>query len=463
MLIWLLALLLFALTVTLGYYQGAVRLLVSLVGLFVAALLAFPLVPATQFIAPLVGVKGTFWSWALPPLINFLVLYLIGIGVAEFVHRKVQLHYKYRADDVTRLRWERLNERLGACVGLVMGGVWLLLLGLGVYVAGYPTVQLSSDDNASGFYRFLNMARRDLRAAGLDKAVSRFDPTPAKFYEASDILGLVYNNPILISRVALYPPFLLTGDRPEFQEIANDKDFMSMLLSKSDIAQIINNPKTQTVINNREILQEMSQQDLKDLRTYLETGKSPKYDEEKILGRWQIDLYATLAQEKKKKPDMSVTEMRRLKKQAELMSNISFIATTDNKAILKVDLTEQQKQLLQAAQAPAAVVPVAAPTQPTMSPEMARRYGLNPGGDQRRLGPGQPVAAPPTPVPAKPNPNALTQPVFSAQGSWKREGDTYQISMQDEKGKQQSGAALAEEDKLTLNLPAMALVLVKAG
>jgi hypothetical protein len=56
----------------------------------------------------------------------------------------------------------------------------------------------------------------------------------------------------------------------------------------------------------------------------------------------------------------------------------------------------------------------------------------------------------------------LTQLVFSAQGSWKQEGDKYQVSMQDEKGKQQTAEAAAEADKLTLNLPAVALVLAKA-
>jgi hypothetical protein len=100
-----------------------------------------------------------------------------------------------------------------------------------------------------------------------------------------------------------------------------------------------------------------------------------------------------------------------------------------------------------------------------MSPEMARRYGLNPGGNQpgRRPGPGQSAPTPLTPAAAsKPNPNVLTQPIFSAQGSWKHESDKYQVSMQDEKGKQQTGEVVAEEDKLTLHLPSMTLVLAKA-
>jgi len=56
----------------------------------------------------------------------------------------------------------------------------------------------------------------------------------------------------------------------------------------------------------------------------------------------------------------------------------------------------------------------------------------------------------------------LRQPIFSAQGSWKREADKYQVTMQDEKGKQQTGEAVAEEDKLTLGFPSMTLVLAKA-
>src|SRR2546421_6029114 len=33
--------------------------------------------------------------------------------------------------------------------------------------------------------------------------------------------------------------------------------------------------------------------DLKDLRAFLETGRSAKYDDEKILGRWNLDRKST--------------------------------------------------------------------------------------------------------------------------------------------------------------------------
>ncbi len=457
MLIWILALVLFGLIGVLGFYQGAIRFLVSAAGFVAALFLAVPLALITKFLVPLIGVTGNFWPWALPLLVGFLLVYGIGIGLSFFVHRKVEHYFKYRAEDVVRIRWERLNQRIGLCLGMVAGGVWFVALGLGIYVAGYPTVQLSSD-GTSGLYRMLNMARNDLQATGLDKTVARFDPAPANYYRISDILGLLYNNPILVSRLSQYPPFLLTGEKTEFQAIANDKDFMNMLLSKADIAQIVDHANTKAVLANPEILLEFAQQDLKDIQTYLETGKSPKYDDERILGRWTIDLYSTIAQEKKRRPDITTTEMNKLKKQAQLLSNVAFVATTDNKAILKVELTEQQKQLLQAPPAAAATEPPGgAGAGAGMSPELAQRYGLNPN---QRGGPRRPGAPTPQPV-ARPAAPTFTQLVFSAQGSWKKEGDNYVLALQDEKNQGQKAEAIADGERLTIRHPALTLVLAK--
>ncbi len=211
-----------------------------------------------------------------------------------------------------------------------MGAVWLFLLGLVIYVAGYLTVQVTTDQAESLPVRLMSQARQDLSATGLDKAVAPFDPMPPRYYEASDILGLIYQNPVLLNRLSQYPTFLLLGDRPEFQELAKDAEFNQMLLSKGDVAQIFRHPQVQAVFQNREIVQEFLSQDLGDLRTYLETGVSPRYEEEKILGKWRLDPYPTMAQERKRHPDMSSTQMRRLKLvMTEIMPAVSVIATTD--------------------------------------------------------------------------------------------------------------------------------------
>jgi hypothetical protein len=129
--------------------------------------------------------------------------------------------------------------------------------------------------------------------------VAKFDPTPPSFYEAADVVGLVYRNPLLQSRLSGYPALLPMEERTEFQELAGDKDFIELFQRQEPITRVLNHPRVQALAKNSDIVQEIARLDLRDLRQYLETGISPKYEEEKILGRWRLDLNATLADLKK--------------------------------------------------------------------------------------------------------------------------------------------------------------------
>lgn len=456
MLIWILALILFAIAGACGYKLGAVRFGVSLIGLIVAAALAVPLGPYVKPLVGLVGVKDPLWSIVLPPLVVFLLIYGVFLGLSFFVHRKVEWFYKYNADDSQRFGWERVNRAVGLWVGLATGAVWLFLFGLVIYVAGHPAVQLVSDDTNSKVLRLLSQGRQDLKSTGLEKAVAPFDFAPSRYYEASDILGLLYQNPILAGRVSQYPTFLLLGDRPEFQELANDTELNQMLLSKSDAMAIFKHPKVQAIVQNQEIMQELASQDLQDLRTYLETGISPKYEEERILGKWKLDPYPTMAQERKRNPDMSSTQMRRLKAiMTEIMPAVSVVATTDKKVVVKAEgVGDRLTQLFQPPPPPPTTEPQAAAVQ-GMSPDLAARYNLNRG---RSAAP-PPVAAP---APSAPKSTPIPYMVRSAQGVWERHGDRYQLSVQDDQGKSQSLEATADEDRLTVVTPNVILVFAKA-
>lgn len=460
MLIWIMALILFAIAGACGYKLGAVRFGVSLVGLIIAAALALPLAPYMRPLVGMMGMKNPLWAVVLPPLLVFLLVYAVFIGLSFFVHRKVELYYKYRTDDTQRFMWERLNRAIGLFVGLAMGVVWLLLIGAVIYGSGYLAVQLVSDDTDSAYLRFLSKGRQDLQTTGLDKAVAPLDPMPPRFYEASDILGLIYQNPILLSRLAQYPTFLLLGDRPEFQEIASDTGFNQMLLSKADAVTIAQHPKFQAIVQNSEIMNELLAQDLKDLRAYLETGISPRYEEERILGKWRLDPYATMAQERKRDPEMTSTEMRRLKHvMTEIMPTVAVVATTDKKVTIRADgVADKLTQLFNPAQVRPAVDPsqAGAAPMPQMSPDLAQRYGVAGGRGQVR--PPGPAAA----APAAQKPVPIPYMVLSAQGAWEREGDSYQLRMQDERGKSETLQATADEDRLTIVTPNAVLVFAKA-
>ena len=164
MTIWILAVLLFGFFAWAGYAKGAIRVLIMLLGLIVAALAALPLAPTLKPLYPMMGVVNPYLLWILPPVTVFFLVQIIFTGLAFFVHHKVAMHFKYKTDDLHRLRWERLNQRVGLSMGLGAGAVYLIVIGLLIYVSGYLTVQVSTADNTSGAVQYLNTARTDLMA-----------------------------------------------------------------------------------------------------------------------------------------------------------------------------------------------------------------------------------------------------------------------------------------------------------
>jgi hypothetical protein len=76
--------------------------------------------------------------------------------------------------------------------------------------------------------------------------------------------------------------------------------------------------------------------DLQDLRSFLETGKSPKYDPEKILGRWNFNVTVAMALFRKAKPNITSKEMQIWRNwMMAAFAKTSFVAMTDHQAILK--------------------------------------------------------------------------------------------------------------------------------
>jgi len=334
MLIWLLTLFLFALFATLGYFKGAIRMIFPLLGLFLGILLALPLAPVVQPLIPKVGLENPIWSYLLPPVVVFLLVEIIFVGVGFFGHAKVNLFYKYRTDDTHRMSWARLNQRLGVCMGVLAGAVYTVLIGVVVYVLGYLTVQVTPDGETSAV-KYLNQAKADLHSSGLDRFASAFDPAPEWYYEASDILGLLYHNPALHTRLASYPPFISLSESPDFQEFAADTEFLGMLATQPNAATLLDHPRIQTILGSRALLERLSKIDLEDLGAFLRTGVSEKFQDPPILGRWEVDPYLTFLMEKKRNLDMTAADVRLLRFQREFIRGFKLYVMPDNQVKLK--------------------------------------------------------------------------------------------------------------------------------
>jgi hypothetical protein len=437
---------------------------VSLVGLGFAAFLAQPLSPPLRPLVPKLGLVNPVWEQIVPPAAVFLIIVLIFLGIGFVVHMKVAHHFKYATDDFTRIRWERLNQRLGLCVGLVGGVIYTLLLSTIIYVAGYPAVQLVTDESPA-MERFLSSARKDLQSTGLDRTLSALDPMDEKYYLTSDLIGLLYNNPTVLDRLVNYPAFLALSERQEVKDLITDTDFLNLWQTKSPFLNLFNHPKVQGLINNGEVVTEVKQVDLKDLYRYLASGKSDKYDEEKILGRWRLDVATTFTQTRKKNPEMTAADMSRLKLLVTIfLPRLTFMATPDNKAFVRLELTDQARQMVEAARAAQAAAQrtaeeAGAAPPPQMDARMRQRYFPRGGG------PGAPAPGTPTPPPTR----ATNAPLpgipdvkFAGQGTWEREGTKYKLKITDEGGRTTSGeGSTTEDERLLMTLDGQPLVFVR--
>ena len=145
--IWILAIVSVAAAAGLGWRQGAIRAAFSFFGILFAALLAEPIGRIFKPLLPHLGVHNPVLVWAIAPLVGFLPLLFIFKSGGFFVHRKVEWFYKYRAGDLRLSLWERLNHRIGACVGVLNGAAYFVLISFVLFNISYWTVQVAPSDD----------------------------------------------------------------------------------------------------------------------------------------------------------------------------------------------------------------------------------------------------------------------------------------------------------------------------
>jgi hypothetical protein len=338
MTIWLLAVLLLAALAGLGLRQGAIRVLLSFFGIVIGGLLGGPLGHLFKPLLSAAGVKHPVYLAVLPPCIGFLIILTIFKIAGAVLSKKVELHFKYKSGELQLAMWERLNHRLGMCLGFFNGAAYLVLVSVAAYLMSYWTFQMATGDNDPKGVRLLNKMGQDLQKTGMYRVVGAVNRLSSAYFQAGDIVGLIYHNPLLQARLSRYPAIIGLAEQPEFQDLGNDKDFTELQMRQPPIIDILNYPKVQAIIQNPETVKAITNAlipNLSDLQQFLETGKSQTFTEE-ILGRWDFDVPATMNLVRKAHPNMGAAEAQKYR--AAFMSNFAkttFVAAPGGMAKLK--------------------------------------------------------------------------------------------------------------------------------
>jgi len=445
MLVWTLIIVAFAFFGLTGYFKGAVRSLVSLLGVILGVWLAFPLAPQFKPLVVKLGFTHPFEPPVLAPIFVFLLFILVFFGLGFLAHWLLKSRYQFAMDDYMLAKWDRLNRRLGLVIGLIAAFTYSIIACLLIYIFGYPAVPFTTE-GSPGWQKLLKTARVQLYETKMDRCVASLDPMPHRYYDVVDVLALIYHNPSVYERLANYPPFLEFQQMQEFRDLATDTQILGTLQTQGPVLPLLSNPKILAILNNQTIMNHLAQVDLSDLYTYLMTGKSPKYADQPILGKWKIDIAASYVAIRRKQPDMSVRQMRMVKLVLTLfLPKLEFMATPSKKAILKLKLTGQAQQIHKQMQE--AIQKAQEAMQQAMGPygygAEARRYGLMPPAGQEQTQQKQ------TKVPLVPPVPGMLAFDFNGTGTWTQiRNGRYRIRIKDTQGRTVTGIAEFQEKDL---------------
>ncbi len=450
MLIWLLVLVLVGGFAAIGFQTGSIRASVSLLGVVLGLLLA-PLVGG--LLTPLFASAGVVWQQILPTVVGFVLVWAVGFGLGFVAHKPVELHFKYREDDSTRVSFERMNKALGVFVGMLAGVLVFLAVGKSVYAKGHLTTQLAAEAGEASPVSYVNQLRNDMAQSGWDKIFASLDRTPAQDYAIDDILGLIHANPLLQGRVQNYPPFLALGERSEFTELGADADFQKLLQDRAGFTAIYTHPKSQAILGNAELRQLLLATDLKDLKTYLETGKSPKFDEEKLLGRWRADVGSTVTDARRKRTNLQPADLKALRFMLNtVLKQASLTAYTDGRYVLKVPVPVAPK-------ADAAADAAAAPAADLLTARYGRRPGAPAAAPVVRAAPPMDPMAVAKKILADGNKSGKGLADLSTEGTWLRASDKYVLSSKKDGKEESHEASISEVGRLAIPVPELKLTL----
>ncbi len=340
MTIWILAIVILVLSALAGWRLGGIRAAIGFVGILASALLAVPLGKLFYFVLPFFGAKSPITVWALAPVCGFIAVTIVFSIIAFNVHRKIDVYYHYKAGDLRLALWQRLNMRLGICLGLLNGVLYFILISFFVFNLTYWTTQATAESAKPSFVvRTLNGMGQGLestRFAPSSVAVGTMSPN---FYKYADLAGFLAQNPQAAARFAQYPAFESLWENPDMQFLVCDSTLTNALATGTSVGEILAMQSTKDFLMNKELrnrIKGLVETNLDDLTAYLPTGKSAKYDGEKIRGHWQFNAPVTLAWFRQSQPKIQSKDMAAIRALwSAAYSQATFHLTVDNQVFVK--------------------------------------------------------------------------------------------------------------------------------
>ena len=176
---------------------------------------------------------------------------------------------------------------------MLFRSIYFVLISFVVFNLSYWTTQMSPADKQPPLIKFVNQLGSDLQSTGLAKTACAVKKLPEMYYKLADFSGQILQNPQAGQRLAKYPALTSLWERDDMQAMMQSPTLTNAINNGASLGEIMNEPSVRGFLANKELTDlvwGILQTNIDDLSAYLETGKSAKYDGEKILGTWDFDV-----------------------------------------------------------------------------------------------------------------------------------------------------------------------------
>jgi len=339
--IWILTFLVVGGAVGLAWRQGVIASAISFVGIIVAALLAGPIGHLLKPLLQHVGLPNETEAWMVAPVLAFLIILAIFKGIGMKLQYRSEALHKHSVSELEYNIWKRLNSRLGICIGFLNGAAYMVLLSFIIFNLGFWSVQVAPAEGEPMTTRLVNSLATGDQATGFAKVAPSVGTMPADYYRLANLAGTICQNPELSVRLAKYPAFTSLLQRDDIRAITENSGFTNDWSSHATFSQLLNEPVIQSLSQNNDLIHiiwDTVSTNMDDLNTYLQTGKSPKYDAIPILGQWDYNTRVSFAYLRLSQPKILPNSAEVMEEKAHLAyayAKTYMIVAADNQAYLK--------------------------------------------------------------------------------------------------------------------------------
>lgn len=351
MILWLIGIVLIGGLGAAGKWVGAIRSLVTMIGVWLGVFLGYSQAPKLWEIIAKQQYANPLTIWVGPIAAIFGVTLLVFGIIGVVAHMQVMVFFAKNRPDDKRVAFERMNSFTGIAAGAFTGASLFLVYCLATLQLGYWAVQFQNDGENSPLVKVFAPSYKWLEGSGLLKVARGLDPLPEEYYQIADVAGLLYNNPSAGRRLGQHPETMVLAETANYQSIANSSSFKSTFGGKPHIDDILTHDASYGAFSALDMPTTLTSEmyDWEDIYAYLKDGVSPKYSDDQIKGRWEVSILETVvAASKKVDPtdENAVVKLKFLQKAMGLLIlDLQLLANADERIQIKGSIEGGAKDL----------------------------------------------------------------------------------------------------------------------